>query len=324
MHLVCRDGVRINWRKIGRGEDVVLLHGLAANLGFWSVQLLLPLSRRYRVTVYDLRGHGYSSMPRQDYTPTDMVGDLVDLLDHLEIESAHLVGHSYGGEIALHAAAMHPGRVRSLTLADSRIRALQPTQRLRDWPGWRATKTKFAEHGISIDADDPEAGMRLLEIIASPDWQAKQQLRSQKPLLVPFRGWSTGNRAAAKWLRLLRTTSAWEELRSVGELTRDGIRGVHEAAFAMYGERSKCLPSFDQLSQLLPNCQTLLLPEVGHFFPLIRPRYVAERLLAFLDGQSGDSVDALLPSTCEAVAADCHCRGEMEMDLPHWAEEVWE
>ncbi len=323
MHLVCRDGVGINWRKIGRGEDVVLLHGLAANLGFWSVQLLLPLSRRYRVTVYDLRGHGYSSMPRQGYKPTDMVGDLVDLLDHLGIESAHLVGHSYGGEIALHAAAMHPRRVRSLTLADSRIRALQPTQRLRDWPNWQATQAKMAEHGINIDVDDPEAGMRVLEIIASPDWQAAQQSSSDKTVMVPFRGWSTGNRAATKWLQLLRTTNAREDLRSAGELTRERICDIDQATLAMFGERSKCLPTFYQLPEILRNCRTMLLPEVGHFFPLIRPRFVAEKVIEFLDERGDDFGATQLANAREAVAVDAHHYPEAEMDLTHWADEVW-
>ena len=52
---------------------------MAANHAFWNLNLLLPLAREYRVTTYDLRGHGYSEMPPRGYTSADFAEDLVGL-----------------------------------------------------------------------------------------------------------------------------------------------------------------------------------------------------------------------------------------------------
>jgi pimeloyl-ACP methyl ester carboxylesterase len=95
------NGVALNYRSAGEGSDVMLIHGLAANHAFWRLDALLPLARRHRVTVFDLRGHGYSSAARSGYTTADMAGDLCALLDQLDIAQAHLVGHSYGGVVGL-------------------------------------------------------------------------------------------------------------------------------------------------------------------------------------------------------------------------------
>ena len=108
------NGVTINYRTVGKGEDVVFIHGLGANCAFWHLNVLLPLGRKYRVTVYDLRGHGYSTMPSSGYTSEDMADDLHHLINHLGIKKAHLIGHSLGGVIALHYAALYPERVSSI------------------------------------------------------------------------------------------------------------------------------------------------------------------------------------------------------------------
>ena len=131
--VIC-NGALLNYRTVGEGEDIVLIHGLAANHAFWHMKVLLSLVRDFRVTVYDLRGHGHSDMPAEGYTSLNLACDLNELLNHLEIKQAHLIGHSLGGLVSLQYARLHPERVRTLTIADSRIRSLQPTNFIKDWP----------------------------------------------------------------------------------------------------------------------------------------------------------------------------------------------
>src|SRR5579871_5555966 len=135
------NGVRLNYRTIGCGPDVVLLHGLAGNQAFWNLEVLAALAAEFRVTTFDQRGHGYSAMPPAHYGPAALAADLQGLLDHLAVARVHLVGHSYGGVVALRFALDYPGRVRSLVLADSRLRSLQPANALTaapDWPHFRS------------------------------------------------------------------------------------------------------------------------------------------------------------------------------------------
>ena len=56
-------GARIFYQQIGQGPDLVFLHGLAANHAFWFTRIAFALKQRFRLTLYDLRGHGRSSMP---------------------------------------------------------------------------------------------------------------------------------------------------------------------------------------------------------------------------------------------------------------------
>jgi pimeloyl-ACP methyl ester carboxylesterase len=91
----------------------VLIHGFSFDKGMWDPQFP-ALARRYRVIRYDLRGFGESGLPVAN---RDHVADLLALLDALDAGQAHLVGLSLGANIALAAAALHSGRVRTITLA---------------------------------------------------------------------------------------------------------------------------------------------------------------------------------------------------------------
>jgi pimeloyl-ACP methyl ester carboxylesterase len=276
------NGINLNYRSVGAGSDLVLVHGLAANHAFWRVDVLLPLARTHRVTVYDLRGHGYSDMPASGYTSASMAEDLHRLLDHLDIEQAHLVGHSYGGVVSLHFAALYPDRVASLTLADSRVRVLQPVQRIQDWPDWQLAVAELEKRGLRPPADEADVGVWLLEQLASPEWREARQKMAEQALFVPFAGWSGGNRSAERWLKLLATTTARADISDVAGLTIERIRTVFAPTLAMYGERSRCLESCRGLQDELLDCRSVIVPGAGHFYPVIRPRFLVEAVEAFL------------------------------------------
>ena len=99
--VVLGNGVKIHYQQIGEGPDVVMIHGLTGNLAVWHLQIIPQLMDRFRITTYDLRGHGYSEVTPAGYTGDDMAEDLRNLLDALDIERPALVGHSYGADISL-------------------------------------------------------------------------------------------------------------------------------------------------------------------------------------------------------------------------------
>jgi 3-oxoadipate enol-lactonase len=92
---------------------VVFLHGAFMDRRSWDRQVE-PFSRKFQVVRYDIRPFGESSRPEKPYIVPD---DLLRLLDHLKIETAHLIGHSFGGGVALDFALLYPDRVASLVLA---------------------------------------------------------------------------------------------------------------------------------------------------------------------------------------------------------------
>jgi pimeloyl-ACP methyl ester carboxylesterase len=282
MGILTLNGVSINYRTVGEGEDVVAIHGIAANHAFWRIDVLLPLARDHRVTVYDLRGHGRSGMPSRGYTSADMAKDLHHLLTHLKISKAHLVGHSVGGVVALHYAVLHPERVASLIVADSRVRALQPTQCASDWPNWKTANKRLEELGLSIPEDEPDSGIWFLERLASPEWREARQGLEGTPLSIPFGGWNGGQATAERWLELLCNTTARKDLTSVAGLTQERLSEIKHPILAVFGARSAVLPSLRGLQALLPQCKTVIVPRAGHFYPLTRPRLFVNIVRRFL------------------------------------------
>ena len=99
----------------GKGDTIVLIHGAFMDRGSWDAQVP-ALVKQYRVVRYDVRPFGESNRLEKTYSVPD---DLLLLLDHLKVDRAHLVGHSFGGGAALDFALLHPERVASLSLVSA-------------------------------------------------------------------------------------------------------------------------------------------------------------------------------------------------------------
>jgi pimeloyl-ACP methyl ester carboxylesterase len=96
---------------------IVLLHGLASTSRIWITVAPL-LARRYRVLALDQRGHGESAKPDGPYDFKAVVGDLAAFVVATGVDRAVIVGHSWGGNVALQYAATHPRRTAALVLTD--------------------------------------------------------------------------------------------------------------------------------------------------------------------------------------------------------------
>ncbi len=102
----------------GEGDPVILCHGLGGNHAIWYQQIPV-LARYYRIITWDQRGFARSSNHAGKSGPMATTEDLRVLLDHLKIESAHLIGQSMGGWAVMGFALDAPERTRSLVLADT-------------------------------------------------------------------------------------------------------------------------------------------------------------------------------------------------------------
>ena len=108
------NGVPISYRVKGEGVPVILVHGVAANSTLnWNMPgIRRALARDYQVITFDNRGHGRSGKPHgEQHYGRELVEDVVRLMDHLQIEKAHVIGYSMGGFITLKLLTEHPDRL---------------------------------------------------------------------------------------------------------------------------------------------------------------------------------------------------------------------
>jgi pimeloyl-ACP methyl ester carboxylesterase len=268
----------------GRGGEapLVFVHGLATSLAFW-MPAVQHLGEARPALLYDLRGHGRSSMPPRGYTPGRMAEDLKHLLDRLEIASAVVVGHSFGGSVALHLACQHPDRVRRLILADARLRGLQPRQAPRDWPHWPSLKDRLVRLGLDVHEDEKEGGYRILTEMARLQMRAAGGHEAIPQWLAGFFGGGTSTYAARRWLHLLDATTAWEDICRPETIERADLRALVKPTLAVYGELSPVLPTARALAEIWPHMILRIIPEAGHFFPMGQAERFARQMTEFLE-----------------------------------------
>jgi pimeloyl-ACP methyl ester carboxylesterase len=112
------DGVRIRYRSTGQGKPLLLLHGWGTSLDTFAT-MTEDLKRQFRITAFDFPGHGGSEMPPATWAVDDFVGLTLGVMAQLGIERASILGHSFGGRVAIKLAAADPEMVDRLLLVDS-------------------------------------------------------------------------------------------------------------------------------------------------------------------------------------------------------------
>jgi pimeloyl-ACP methyl ester carboxylesterase len=116
------NGIKTNYLEAGQGDPVVLIHGSGPGVtSYANWRLVLPaLAENFRVLAPDMVGFGFSERPANiEYGVQTWADQVVGLMDTLELPTAHMVGNSFGGAIALRIATQHPDRVGKLVLMGS-------------------------------------------------------------------------------------------------------------------------------------------------------------------------------------------------------------
>jgi len=114
-YLDTKDGAKLYYEVHGKGEPVIFLHGIMMNTLSWS-PFIPELSKRFKLILLDFRDQGRSSRMKDPYGQDIHVGDIVSLLDALNLSKVHVMGLSYGGQVALRFALRHQERIKSLCL----------------------------------------------------------------------------------------------------------------------------------------------------------------------------------------------------------------
>ncbi len=113
------DGLRIDYDVRGKGEtSLVFVHCWSCNRGFWRKQLDV-FAKEYQVVSLDLGGHGSSGAEREPWKVLGLAGDVVAVMDTLDLKRVVLIGHSLGGPVALETARLKPESVIGVVCVDT-------------------------------------------------------------------------------------------------------------------------------------------------------------------------------------------------------------
>ena len=139
----------LNYQQLGQGEHLLLIHGLFGSLENLNM-VAKSLSQNYCVTSVDVRNHG-NSFHAEGMSYAALAQDIINLLDHLDINSCHILGHSMGGKIAMQIALSHSNRVNKLIIADI-APAEYPAHHLSIIAGLQAMDLAKAENRKDLDS----------------------------------------------------------------------------------------------------------------------------------------------------------------------------
>jgi pimeloyl-ACP methyl ester carboxylesterase len=117
--LIPVNGVKVYYETYGQGQPVVLVHGAFMTIDLNWGELIPILSKNRKVIAVELQGHGHTPFSERKLSHTTLASDVVGVMDYLKIDSADVVGYSFGGEIAYAFAIHSPKRLKKLVIISS-------------------------------------------------------------------------------------------------------------------------------------------------------------------------------------------------------------
>lgn len=292
-------GHDLMFRRAGSGEAIVLIHGLAGSSNTWR-DVMPTLAEDHDVIAPDLLGHGESAKPMGDYSLGAHASGLRDLLAVLGVPSATVVGHSFGGGVAMQLAYQHPELCDRLVLVASGGfgRDVSWLLRLGTLP--------LSEYAMPLvfSRRVADGANRLGERLDRFGWRSprlRELWRSYSSLA------GAENRQA--FVRTIRTVIDTGG-QTVSALDRLYLAG-HVPTLIVWGDRDQVIPvsHAEVAHDAIPGSTLCLLPGVGHFPHTEVPDQFLEVVGDFLAdtapaSREADGFDAILRARSDAESTD--------------------
>jgi pimeloyl-ACP methyl ester carboxylesterase len=243
------EGRRTRVLDSGVGQPVVVLHGWGGRIESMT-PVLTCLAPAFRIVAIDLPGFGESAIPPPEWGTSDYAVHVCEILDELEVDRAHFVGHSFGARTSMYIAATEP------SYADRLI--LQAPSGLRSPPTMKGRLKNAVSKGGRLAGRLGPAGRRLKQSIyqsvASQDYQEAGSLR---PVLV----------------------------RVVNEDLSGTLPAVESSTLLIWGSEDDAVPVAHgrRMEKLIPDAGLIIFEGAGHFAYLEEPDRFCRITRHFLD-----------------------------------------
>jgi pimeloyl-ACP methyl ester carboxylesterase len=266
-------GHRRAYVRAGSGPVVLLLHGLGCDHTTW-LPVIAALSRRYTVIAPDLLGHGRSDKPRADYSLGGYANGMRDLLTMLGIDKVTVVGHSFGGGVAMQFAYQFPERTERLILVASGGLGPEVSRSIRavTTPGFHQVMGLLTLPGIR------HVGKAGLLALSRSRFKATHDLDEVAEIYDSFR--DPAARAAIR--HVVSAVVDWR-----GQIVTMADRAYHTEAMpkaVIWGRDDRVIPvrHASNAAALAPNARVEVIPQAGHFPHKDHPQRFAKIVHEFI------------------------------------------
>jgi pimeloyl-ACP methyl ester carboxylesterase len=258
-----RDGIQIYYEVHGTGPLLLLTHGYSSTSAMWQGQIE-ALSKRHKLVVWDMRGHGQSDYPDDPaaYSEALTIADMAALLDEVGARSAIVGGLSLGGYMALAFYRAHPERVRALLIIDT-------------GPGFKKDEAREAWNKRAYETAErlEREGLAVLKSLSRERSDAAHRDAS-------------GLTRAARGLLTQRDARVIELLPNV-KVPSLIVVGADDAPF---------LAASDYMAAKIPAAKKVVIPAAGHAVNIDQPQAFIDAVLPFLDGIPRHAQERPVPS----------------------------
>lgn len=252
--------MKLNFKKSGQGEPLIILHGLFGSADNWF-SIAKELEKDFTLYLVDQRNHG-DSPHSDDWNYQVMAEDLKELMDDEALDSAYIMGHSMGGKTVMTFAMNYPAKVKKMIVADIAPR-FYPLHHQRILEGLNAIP--MGELKSRKEADDILA--KYINI----------------PGIRQFLLKSLGRDENGKFIWKINLPVITEKIANVGEELKSDIPFEKPTLF-MGGANSDYITEKDkeEIERLFPNSHVIYIKDAGHWLHAEQPAAVIETVKAFL------------------------------------------
>jgi pimeloyl-ACP methyl ester carboxylesterase len=252
------NGILLHYETTGQGRPLVFIHGLGSSTRDWEYQVD-DFSRSYEVITFDLRGHGQSDKPPGPYSIPMFAEDTAALLKELGVGSAHVVGVSLGGAVALQLALDHPELVKTLTVVNSA-------------PAMHGSPEQIKQEVDRRVAIVQQVGMRAMGEALAPNLFPDPEQTDLRTTFVER--WAENDPRA--YIDATRSVAEWNVLDKVTSIECPTLVIAAEYDYSPVAVKEAYV-------KLMPNAQLVVIRGAHHGVPMEKPAEFNSVLAAFLD-----------------------------------------
>jgi pimeloyl-ACP methyl ester carboxylesterase len=252
--------MQLNFKKLGSGEALIILHGFMGSLDNWQ-SLANEFAKSFEVYLIDARNHG-KSPHTSTHSIAEMVDDLFDFMQQQHISKAHIIGHSMGGKVAMQFAVNYPNCVNKLVVAD--------------------IAAKKYERGH----DDVFEALYAIDLT-----KIETRKQAEEAMLPHVSEFGTRQFLLKNLERLENGTYQWKM--NLGVLHRDydeitqevkSYKPITITVLFLKGELSKYIKheDWEQIQSIFPQAELKEIGKAGHWLHADNPKEFYEKVMAFL------------------------------------------